>query len=251
MDKDSVSIERLSVNNYSTWSMRMKALLIHKGLWTAVESVGTTAAAKDKDEKALSLIILHVADHHLSTLATCETAKEAWDKLSSLYQSKNNARQLHLRQELNSMKKDAAEPLAKYFDRARSLWLELLAGGHKLTESEVVCSVLAGLPKDYSTVVAVLTSSEDDLELDPVLAKLMTVERQMNLEEVRSNKALSARHHSYSKECWVCGSPDHLKVDCPHRHKRDNVGPLKAALRKRREEEYARGVSAKHAPIAL
>jgi hypothetical protein len=35
--EDKVTIEALDVENYGTWSIRMKALLIHKKLWKGVE----------------------------------------------------------------------------------------------------------------------------------------------------------------------------------------------------------------------
>jgi hypothetical protein len=37
MGKDDVVIEPLDLTYYSTWSIRMKALLIDKGLWAAVK----------------------------------------------------------------------------------------------------------------------------------------------------------------------------------------------------------------------
>ena len=37
MGKDDVVIEPLDLTNYSTWSIRMKALLIDKGLWAAAK----------------------------------------------------------------------------------------------------------------------------------------------------------------------------------------------------------------------
>ena len=105
-DTDKFLVEKLGVGNYATWSIKMKHLLIHKGLWTAV-ATGEGAS----DEKALALIMLTVQDFHLSTLAECETAKEAWDKLASTYKAKSLARRTMLRKELTSLKMDANEPL--------------------------------------------------------------------------------------------------------------------------------------------
>ena len=59
MSSDSAQpvVERLDVDNYATWSIRMKALLTSKGLWTAL-----TAEEPDPtmDQKAHAQIILHV-----------------------------------------------------------------------------------------------------------------------------------------------------------------------------------------------
>jgi hypothetical protein len=53
MGGDNVVIEPLDVDNYGTWSLRMKALLIHKGLWKALEGFRTGTS-----NKALSLVML-------------------------------------------------------------------------------------------------------------------------------------------------------------------------------------------------
>ena len=74
-DVDRISIEKLDVDNYATWSTRMKWLLTTKSLW---EPVTQAEVADDKaDGKALALIGLSVKDHHISTLGGCETAKQA------------------------------------------------------------------------------------------------------------------------------------------------------------------------------
>jgi dienelactone hydrolase len=76
----------------------MKALLISKGLWTAV--VAETPSDATQDQKALAQIILHVKDHHLMTVGNCDTAKIAWETLKNTYEAKTNARKLLLRREL-------------------------------------------------------------------------------------------------------------------------------------------------------
>ena len=55
----------------------MKYLLIHKGLWEAVQAEEGVVVDRKEDQKALALIGLHVADHHLVMLGACSTAKEA------------------------------------------------------------------------------------------------------------------------------------------------------------------------------
>ena len=86
-------VERLDVDNYATWKSRMRFLLISKGLWAAVSG---TDAGPETDLKALAQIGLYVKEHHLPLLERCKTAKEAWDKLESVYQAKSNARKLQL-----------------------------------------------------------------------------------------------------------------------------------------------------------
>jgi hypothetical protein len=111
-------LERLDVDNYATWSIRMRALLISKGLWGAVTG---DSIDPDKDQKALAQIILHVKDHHLMTVGNCATAQTAWDTLKNTYEAKTNARKLILRRELTQLKMGATEPLTMYAARAKDI----------------------------------------------------------------------------------------------------------------------------------
>ena len=109
-DFDKVTIERLGDDNYETWSLRMKYLLIHKKLWAAVTGDGAEAGGS-VSEDALALIGLFVRDQHLSTVAECKTAHEAWTKLEGIHKAKTHARRLNLKRELNSLRLETGESL--------------------------------------------------------------------------------------------------------------------------------------------
>jgi len=49
MAGEKMSVEPLDLDNYGTWSSRMKFLLIHKGLWAAVESVEGVVVDRKED----------------------------------------------------------------------------------------------------------------------------------------------------------------------------------------------------------
>ncbi len=95
MSTDKFAVELLDVDNYATWSIKMRALLLFKELWGAV--VGHADTTQQDNYRALALILLHVKDHHLSTISTLDTAKAAWDTLAALFASKCTARILQLR----------------------------------------------------------------------------------------------------------------------------------------------------------
>ncbi len=111
-------MERLDVDNYATWSIRMRAYLTVKGLWDVVSGESSDATA---DKKALAQIVLHVKDQHLSTLVECATAKKASEKLMSMYQAQTTARKLLLRRALTQLKMSATEPLSVYAARVKDI----------------------------------------------------------------------------------------------------------------------------------
>jgi hypothetical protein len=205
----------LDVYNYSVWSLRMGAMLVMKDLWSAIDG---TSKDTGKDLKAKAAIMLNVKDHHLATLAECTSAKEAWEKLATLYKAKTNARRLQLRQEMNALKLEPSEPLSKYLSRAKGIYTDLKAAGdEKMTENEVAWSLLAGLPKEYETICTIIMADDSDLELDKVLAKLAAVEKRVAAET--NVTALYARGGGGGKksppECWHCHETGHIKAHCP------------------------------------
>jgi hypothetical protein len=175
MAGDSVTIEHLDVNNYGTWSYRMKMLLMNKGLWAMVEDA---AGEKTLKLKALSLIALHVKDHHLPTLMSAgEDPKLAWTMLENIHKAKSIARQLQLRRDINALRKGSSEPLTKYVARARTIWTDLTTSGVDIKESEVALSVLAGLPKSYDIASEVIQMTTKEPKLDDILTHLLPVEQ--------------------------------------------------------------------------
>ena len=173
-----VSLERLDVDNYAPWSVRMRFTLISRGLWKHVINDGEVTDT-DGDQKALALIGLSVMDHHLPSLGQRETAKAAWDALESVYKAKSMARRVALKREMNSLKKAAEEPMTKYVARAKELRDQLAAAGHTTNDEEVAAALLAGLPPDYDVIVAVLETTADKVDLDVLLGKLLTAEQRL------------------------------------------------------------------------
>ena len=236
-----LTIDPLDVDNYASWRIRMRALLTQRGLWEVVEK-----AEGDGDDKALSLIILNVKDHHLPVVGNCETAKEAWDMLESIYKAKSTARKLQLRRELNQLRKGTDESLTKYFARARELWNDLASIGQDIKSTEVAQFVLAGLPKEYETFIAILEASGEEPELDALLARLLQYEQRLvRSHDETESSAFIAKKQVYGrfqkgnkhapnnrisdkeKECYYCHKKGHVQANCWKKQADEKKNPKK------------------------
>ncbi|GAB4815386.1 hypothetical protein N2152v2_002432 [Parachlorella kessleri] len=165
----------------------MRALLISKGLWAAVES---NTPNGDQDQKALAKIILSVKDHPLATVGSCATAKQAWETLKATYEAKSNARKLMLRRELTQLKMKPAEPLTVYAARAKDLQAQLRSAGDQVRDQEIALQFLAGLPPAFSMISTVLTSGDRELKIEEILPKLLPVDSWLSRSAQKRQRSL-------------------------------------------------------------
>ena len=234
-----VVIDRLTDNNYSTWSARIEMLLVQKGLWDVVESGAAEGQPADADKKARAVIGLHISDQFLPTFKANKTAKALWDSLQSTFAQKNNGNKLRLRRQLAGLKKQPKESLQQYFSRACRIRDELQGIEVEMPEEEVASAILCGLPSQYDVAVAILESSDKALLIDDCLSKLLLVEQklstdvdepaaystQVHFRQQQSQSSTSGYHGNNNRsgnsnvsqfrgECWYCGKTGHQKSKC-------------------------------------
>lgn len=117
----STRMEMLNGSNYDTWRIQVQAILIKNDAWPYVcgkkvkpEITGEGAdlvasqAAYDNwelaDSKARADIILTMCPTQLMHLRNCNTSKQVWDKLESMFASQGPARKQTLLENLLSQK---------------------------------------------------------------------------------------------------------------------------------------------------
>src|SRR5690349_6892163 len=94
------TINKLDALNFHTWRAKTKAILIAKDQWSVIEeqvSDEPTDAWKKIDQKALSTIFLLVNDSELTHIEDCETAADAWKRLSEVFEAKGIMRRVLLK----------------------------------------------------------------------------------------------------------------------------------------------------------
>ena len=131
---NSVRIELLNKDNFDMWVIQMDAILTKNDAWGYVsgdkvkpeivagntQSVEAARAWDVEDKKAKSDIVLAIKSSELKQIKGCNTPREVWTKLRSIYQSSGPARKATLLKQLTLHKmadgEEVREHLHKFFD---------------------------------------------------------------------------------------------------------------------------------------
>ena len=95
-----VIIDKLTHENYETWSFKMMMLLVGRDSWATVQGQEICAEnANDvvkqkflrRQQKALALIGLHVGDEYLPHILNATDPKSLWDELKKFHKEESHA----------------------------------------------------------------------------------------------------------------------------------------------------------------
>ncbi|GAX86590.1 hypothetical protein CEUSTIGMA_g13998.t1, partial [Chlamydomonas eustigma] len=174
----SIELEPLD-DNWPIWSTRMEFALDRKGLWNVITAERITEENAEKDRKAKALIGQYVKDHLLFTVKRAASAREAWEALKELYVQRSVARKQELRIKMTNLRMLPEEDMARYVGRAQQLSADLQASGAEVKELELVQPILAGLPKEYETLVQMIVdfATDGDMTVLKVMPKLLNAEQ--------------------------------------------------------------------------
>lgn len=89
------SIEKLTEENYESWNLQIKSVLVCNELWkyvtgTEVKTESNAIAWTMKDDKALALIVLNISRGQLNLIKKAGTSKEAWEMSLSVFLSRKD-----------------------------------------------------------------------------------------------------------------------------------------------------------------
>lgn len=168
----------LTRTNYNEWSLLMKIKLEARSLWDAVE-VGD--AEFQVDRMALDAICSAVPADMLSTLATKESAKEAWDCLKTMRIGDARVRKTttqKLRREYELLAFHDGESVEDFAMRLNNLTNQLATLGDPEPKSKIVDKYLrVARPRYKQLVLSIETLLDlDDLSVEEITGRLKAAE---------------------------------------------------------------------------
>jgi hypothetical protein len=116
----------LTSTNYTSWSIRVQAIMEDQGVWEVIEPPESTseqatvlpaAAAKKKDTKARAHLLQCLLDDLLMQVASKKTGKEVWDSLKARFVGQARVKEARLQtlmSEFDALKMKEDESVDSY-----------------------------------------------------------------------------------------------------------------------------------------
>lgn len=249
---NSARIELLRKDNYDTWKLQMRAVLIKNDLWNYVSGILVKPEGNNddvqswtrNDQKAMSDIILSINPNELRLVKKCVTSRDMWLKLQETYESKGPARKATLLKKLTLLKMadgdDVRAHLDDFFDAVDKLHdMDVI-----MNQDQLTIMLLYSLPANFENF-RIAIESRDDLPTPEILRVKIVEEHDarrniahgggtsnamlVNKGSGRKNRKRNTETHtgdskatdrlkgSHEVRCYGCKQTGHKKKDCPRK----------------------------------
>jgi hypothetical protein len=126
-------------------------------------------------------------------------AKDLWDKLGKLYQSKFLVNNFFLRKNLYNMRMRDGDSVAENLNAFTIVLRQLVSIEIKISNEDKCISLLCSLPDSWDSLVVAIGSNTTTLKFDEVVSSLLSEEMERKNMEGQSTDALFARRHSQER----------------------------------------------------
>jgi hypothetical protein len=125
---------------------------------------------KKNQDKAKRILYDLVKDHLIPIISPLNTAKECYDALTSVFETKNPSRKRALKNKLCEIKMARNDTIATFFMKSFQLKDQFVAIGETMDDDDLVHTALDGRPSTWETFV----SGVDAHENQPTFERLLT-----------------------------------------------------------------------------
>ncbi len=247
-----LNIEKLNGENYESWAMQMKSLLITMDYWETVMSPvpeDTSGEVKIKwlanDQKALATITLCLKPSELIHVKNCVHAAEAWIKLKEIYRAKTPSRKVNLFKSLFRFQIKNDEKMAVQINNFCSIAESLKEMDIAVPEDLLCVLLLCSLPDDLESFVVAIESRDDLPSLGQLKVKILEEEQRRGsrvdssgAEKVFAAKIEKKRSENAGRSNYTGDSGNNLSISSSTS---GNYNGRNNAIRKRNIQCYACG----------
>ena len=177
----------LPLLNYDTrfllWQVKMRGILAQTHDYDeALDNFGKrkadwTAEEIRKDQKALSLIHLHLHNDILQECLKEKTSAELWLKLESICMSKDLTSKMQMKMKLFTLKMKEEDSVITHIAEFKKIVADLVSMEVKYDDEDLGLLLLCSLPNSYANFRDTILLSRDELTLKEVYEALQSREK--------------------------------------------------------------------------
>ncbi|XP_076915693.1 uncharacterized protein LOC143575129 [Bidens hawaiensis] len=181
----SLQIPTLNANNYTTWSIKMEAVMDAHGLWDSVDPQAGTVIDEKRNKTARAFIFQAIPEDVLLQVAKKKTASEIWESLKTRYLGADRVQKarLHtLRREFDSMKMKEGESIDEFTGKLSGMVSKFSSLGETLEEGVLVRKLFDSAPDKYLQLIASIEqcSDVDSMLFEEAIGRLKAYEDRLN-----------------------------------------------------------------------
>jgi hypothetical protein len=242
------NVSKFNGTNFQSWKFQVNALFVAHGIRDIVdgsrvkpEGVGQDIARWIKENaKAMFLISTTIESEQLEPLLVCVTAKEMWEKLTSVHEEKSASNKLLLTTRLYEYRMSPGDSIIQHVAKVQNMAAQLLDVGEPVSDLTIMAKILASLSSKYAAFQTAWDSvSPEQQTLNNLQERLIREEARLTAEDERpgafspykknaakKNDAKNATGKSQRSdwrkdvECYKCKKRGHFARECRSKKKR-------------------------------
>ncbi|KAK9078427.1 hypothetical protein SSX86_002484 [Deinandra increscens subsp. villosa] len=186
----------LTIENYTTWAIKMEAVLDAQGLWEAVEPETGAAIEEKKSKQARAYIFQAIPEAILLQVSKKKTAKDVWEALKTRFvgaERVQKARLHTLKVEFESLSMKEEETIDEYAGKLSGMISKYNSVGAVLEDADLVRKLLDTVTDKFIHLVASMEqySDTDKMPFEEAIGRLKAYEDRLKLRKGGSSSESS------------------------------------------------------------
>lgn len=220
---------KLTGDNWVVWKFQTKVFLKSRQYYDIVIGVSirpTTPGDEQKkwdknDAKAQELIVSRMEQGPLTHILSCESSKDMWSKLKSVYDKESEVSIHLLQQKFFLLQFESGSSVSSFISNLEEIQSKLKQAGEELSGKMIITKILMALPDEYKHFRSAWESVPSDKQtLDELTSRLLIEEERNKSSESSTAYLATKNHHQKNKlKCHVCKKVGHLSKQCFFRKK--------------------------------
>lgn len=162
-------IQKLNDNNYGSWNVQMRLVLVQSELWPYVANGMPASLMNDtpemanwvtKEAMAIGRILLSIEPTQFWYVKNCTTASEVWIRLKCVHRPMGPAQKLKAVNKLFEFKMKEGSRLTEHISAVNTLVENVRSVGVSISEELATCILLASLPSSFENAINVIESMD-------------------------------------------------------------------------------------------